>query len=103
MPPEQKQLEARQKGEIPEDQMPQRQDESSDSEDENEGSKKRKKKGGDQNVQPLESFEVRKKKKERSMSIEFCIYFCCVLYYQMYFCCLVILSLINFHHFTFLY
>lgn len=64
VPPEKKELEARQKGEIPEDQMPQRQDESSDSEDENEGNKK-KKKGGDQNVRPLESFEVRKKKKER--------------------------------------
>lgn len=47
--------------------MPQRQDgESSDSEDENEGSKK-KRKGGNQDIRPLESFEVRKKKKERSM------------------------------------
>lgn len=74
VPPEKKQLEARQKGEIPEDQMPQREDsESSDSEDDDEG--KKKKKGGNQNIRPLESFEVRKKKKERSMFfLLYCLY-----------------------------
>ncbi|XP_045113015.1 pescadillo homolog [Portunus trituberculatus] len=66
LPPEQKQLIARQKGEIPEDKLPLRQD--SDSEEENE--RKKKKKLNDANIRPLDSFKTRtQKRKEKKRKL----------------------------------
>uniref|UniRef100_A0A0P4WF39 Pescadillo homolog n=1 Tax=Scylla olivacea TaxID=85551 RepID=A0A0P4WF39_SCYOL len=69
VPPEQKQLLARQRGEIPEDQLPRHQDSDSDSE-EDEGSKKKKKKTNDANIRPLDSFKSRtQKRKEKKRKL----------------------------------
>lgn len=71
VPPEQKELMARQRGEIPEDQMPRRQDSDSDSEEEGDGRKKKKKKINEAQIRPLESFKTKtqqKKEKKRKLA-----------------------------------